>query len=250
MIHISFDHIKTLPDGNYGCTLKVGGKSYCAIYTSDWQVIEPLHEVEQDPYSDYTYIRDKDFAVASSYLYNGEHHQIDPQLLYVLGIGNHELENPDINIDIEDYIWEENTNKDTTLLFTVQYLDKDGNMAFVLNDTLAPYSIFAPAVLESVYGRFDMLYCNFTRTIDFFDIETDTTNPKDKALRGLLDWFDLVYSTIDDFCQKNRDRKPFKKLMLGVARANIEAIELYGSFQLGLVEFPRLVYLEYLKLAN
>ena len=87
MIHIPFDHIKTLPDGNYGCTLKVGGKSFCANYTSDWQVIEPLHEVEQDPYSDYTYIRDKDFAVASSYLYNGEHHQIDPQLLYVLGIG-------------------------------------------------------------------------------------------------------------------------------------------------------------------
>ena len=183
------------------------------------------------------------------HIYNGEHHQIDPQLLYVLGIGNHELENPDINIDIEDYIWEENTNKNTTLLFTVQYLDKDSNMAFVLNDTLAPYSIFAPATLESVYGRFDMLYCNFTRTVDCFDIEANTTNPKDKALRGLLDWFDLMYSTIEDFCQKNK-RKPFKELMLGVARANIEAIEVYGSFQLGLVEFPRLVYLEYLKLAN
>lgn len=58
-----------------------------------------------------------------------------------------------------------------------------------------------------------------------------------------------MYSTIEDFCQKNK-RKPFKELMLGVAQANMEAIELYGSFQLGLVEFPRLVYLEYLKLAN
>ena len=82
-----------------------------------------------------------------------------------------------------------------------------------------------------------MLYCNFTRTVDCFDIEADTTNPKDKALRGLLDWFDLMYSTIEDFCQKNK-RKPFKKLMLGVAQANMEAIELYGSFQLDLWSFP------------
>lgn len=67
MIHIPFDHIKVLPDGNYGCTLLLDNSIYCAILTPEWQIIEPLHKAENDPFKDYTYIRDWRHAPLTSY---------------------------------------------------------------------------------------------------------------------------------------------------------------------------------------
>lgn len=68
MFNIPFDHIKILPDGNFGCTLKLGKRIFCAICTPTWKVIEPLHQVETDPYSDYSYIRnDNSLTISKAY---------------------------------------------------------------------------------------------------------------------------------------------------------------------------------------
>lgn len=50
-----FTHIKTLEDGNYGCTLLVADRVFNGVFTPDWKCIEKLDLVEVDAYADYDY---------------------------------------------------------------------------------------------------------------------------------------------------------------------------------------------------
>jgi hypothetical protein len=62
----------------------------------------------------------------------------------------------DFTFDIEDYI-SDSTNSDDDFevtLFTVQYLDRNGNLAFELTDTLASYNIMSRAAVQFVFDQF------------------------------------------------------------------------------------------------
>lgn len=166
-MNIPFDHIKVLPNGNYGCTLLIDNYIYCAIFTPDWQVVKPLHAVEEDLYEDYTYIRDWSHFPVGSYYKHGVTHPVDKDLLTLLDIGLNVVSNDDLAIEIEDYILDspkrdEYDEKDSTtlLLFTTNYLDKNGNIAIITYNTLASYQMVSRAVIRSMFNIYSLHGCD------------------------------------------------------------------------------------------
>lgn len=249
MIHIPFDHIKTLPNGNYGCTLQVGGKSYCAIYTSDWQVIEPLHEVEQDPYSDYTYFRDNTQLPITSHYCGCEIHDIDSKLAALLGY----KDGQDVEIDVEEYInGTAKLEEDCGLLFTVKYLDKDYKEALSVPHTLTPYRTFATAAIRSIFNLYLSFECNANAVKLHLGIDHETTDPIQRAALQLIRWIDFVHckaellSDKDYLCCLEAEQSPYKNLLFDLVEFIFRDGFREDMCADGLLDFPRLLYVKYL----
>lgn len=239
LIHIPFDHIKILDDGNYGCTLKMGKKIYCAVCTPDWEWIKPLYESTFDPYQNYTYIRKRDFLATSSYCYNKKLHHIDWELIDILDLRTEIMLN-DFTFDIEDYI-SDSTNSDDDFevtLFTVQYLNRNGNLAFELTDTLASYNIMSRAAVQFVFDLYQKSNYNTLSTIHKLGITKDSNNPITNAILKLLDIFERIYKAIDG-CTQSLHRH----LILNIATILLN----FDLCESDLSEYTRLVYLKYIE---
>lgn len=260
MINIPFDHIKVLPDGSYGCTLKVGGQTYCAVFTPDWQVVEPLHTIAEDPYKDYTYIRDWRSLSVGSYYKSGTIQPVDKELLSLFDINPNVLSHDDLAIEIEDYIldaskWKEDDEEDTSvmLLFTANYLDKDGNIALTIENTLASYQMVSRAAIRSVFNRYTIHGCDAHYTREHLDLESRTESPIQKATIQLIEWMDFVKYHLDQLSDKEymfdlqAKTPPYKNIFLSFVSfifGKCFQAKMLGD---GLFDFPRLIYLEYLK---
>lgn len=256
MIHIPFDHIKVLTDGNYGCTLLLDNSIYCAILTPEWQIIEPLHKTENDPFKDYTYIRDWRHAPLTSYCKHGITKPIDNELLSLFEINRNILECEDIAIDIEDYIL--NTNEDTDddstlLLFSARYLNKEGKIALNTENTLAPYSAIGRAAIRYIFNLYTFYGCDTHNTKNHLDLDSQTENSIKKATIQLIEWMDFVKYYLDLLSDKEymldlqvKD-SPYKNTFFSIVNfifGNHFQTKMLGD---GLLDFPRLIYLEYLK---
>lgn len=239
LIHIPFDHIKVLDDGNYGCTLKMGKRIYCAVCTPDWDWVKPLHESTFDPYKNYTYIRDKGFLMPSSYYCNKELHRIDLELINLLDLQTEIMLN-NVTIDIEDYISDTATSSEEDFvvsLFTTHYLDEDANLAFELTDTLAPYSVMSRAALHYVFDKYRKCDYVLLSAMHKLGISYDSNGPMSEATLELLEMFDRIYKTI------NGDKFALSKhLVLELATILLS----FDFCESKLFEYTRLVYQKYL----
>lgn len=187
-----FTHIKTLEDGNYGCTLLVADRIFNGVFTPDWKCIEKLDLVEVDAYADYDYklkeglipIFDKDEL---DIVYN------DAEELARALILN--FENKDTYID------EEVT---PLALFISQYEDTNGNIAKTLENTLLPYQYFVSPFLDNFFWKLYFCGCGrmwsgcklcWNRVKTKFGIDLiGNDNPFDTALKQVID----EYQTFDN----------------------------------------------------
>ena len=237
-IRIPFDHIKVLDNGNYGCTLKMGSSIFCAVCTPEWDWIEPLHESTFDPNWEYSYIRDSKHLVLSSYYYNMELHKIDPMLIDLLDIRQESMLNT-ASVDITDYFSDApSTNDDFQLaLFTIRYIDQDGNFAFEIPDALVPYSIMSRAAIGYAFDLYAK--CNFDKDaiIQELGIAYDSKNPLAVATLGMIEQFEKIGQMFDssNCTLTNRSVLDFAALLLT-----------FDNTTPGLFDFARIVYQKYL----
>lgn len=250
MMNIPFDYIKVLEDGNVGCWLDMGGQTYCAVFTPDWQVVEPLHKVEQCPYSDYTYFRNTTELPITSHYCGCEIHDIDSNLMVLLGY----KEGQDVEIDVEEYInGTAKLEEDSGLLFTVNYLDDECNEALSVPHTLTPYSTFATAAIRSIFNRYLFFECNTKAVRLYLGIDHDTTNPIQKATLQLIRWIDYVHNRIDllsdrEFlCELGVDSSPYKRTLFDFVSFIFGDNFRDEMCADGLLDFPRLLYMKYLE---
>ena len=129
MTNIPFDHIKILDDGNFGCTIKLGKEILCAECTPKWEIVKPLHKVDTDHYSDYTYIRDDESLKISSSYYNGQYESVEEMGKRLFDDNKEEMTTDisDFDLVVLDHICSSaNTYKNNPqtafVLFSVQYL--------------------------------------------------------------------------------------------------------------------------------
>lgn len=240
MIHIPFDHIKVLDDGNYGCTLKIGEKFYCAVYTPDWHCVKPLKESVFDPYANYTFIRDRGFLELSSYYYNNKLCTIDSVLTDLLDLKT-EIAQQQITMDIRDYI----SNSDTTnpddiavVLFTIHYLNQDGDFAFELADSLAPYAVVSRAAIKCVFDQYKKCVFDSPKAMRKLTISFNPQGPIPEAVLALLELFDRIYKTIDS---NKEERSNHLTLDLSTILLTLDTHESI------LFEYPQLIYQKYLE---
>lgn len=256
MIHIPFDHIKVLDDGNYGCTLLLDNLIYCAIFTSDWQIIEPLHIVDYDPYKDYTYIRDWRHAPISSYCKRGIIRPVDNELLSLFEMDLNILGCEDVAIDVEDYIVNANETVDedsVLLLFSTNYLDKEGKIALNTENTLAPYSVIGPAAIRYIFNLYTFYGCDTHNIRNRLELDSQTKDPMKKATIQLIEWIDFVKYYLDQLSDKEytldlqAKTSPYKDTFFSLVHFIFGKHFQTKMLNDGLLDFPRLIYLEYLK---
>ncbi len=146
----------------------------------------------------------------------------------------------DFTFDIEDYI-SDSTNSDDDFevtLFTVQYLDRNGNLAFELTDTLASYNIMSRAAVQFVFDLYQKSNYNTLSTIHKLGITKDSNNPITNATLKLLDIFERIYKAIDG-CTQSLHRH----LILNIATILLN----FDLCESDLSEYTRLVYLKYIE---
>ena len=250
MMNIPFDYIKVLEDGNFGCWLDVGGQTYCATFTPDWQVVEPLHKVEQCPYGDYTYFRNNTELYITSHYCGCEIHDIDPQLMALWGY----KEGQDVEIDVEEYInGTAKLEEDCGLLFTVNYLDDECNESLSVPHTLTPYSTFATAAIRSIFNLYLSFECNTKAARLYLGIDHNTADPIQKSTLQLIRWIDYVHSRIDmlsdrEFlCELGVDSSPYKRALFDFVSFIFGDNFRDEMCADGLLDFPRLLYIKYLE---
>lgn len=238
MIHIPFDHIKVLDNGNYGCTLNLGRNIYCAVCTPDWDWIEPLHEEAYDPYQDCTYIRDRGFLELSSYYSESKLHVIDEELINLLQLNTNTILYS-VVAEIDDYISDAKTHDDefTVCLFTVRYLNQNADFAFDLGDTLAPYPAMSNAGIRFVFEEYQRCDFDGLLTMRNLGITVDSRGEISEATLDLIGLFECIYRTIEG-CQQS----PSKQLILDLSTMLLTL----GYCESGLFEYTRLIYQKYL----
>ena len=124
-----FSHIKVLEDGNYGCTLLVADKIYNGIFTQNLDCIEKLHLVKVDAYTEYDY-KDADVLIPMP-VEDGDTPDIKNKVAYAesLYLNFEDEEDVDINTKIIG----------PTILFCMQYVDKDDKVVISIENSLMPY---------------------------------------------------------------------------------------------------------------
>lgn len=257
MFNIPFDHIKILPDGNFGCTLKLGKRIFCAICTPTWKVIEPLHQVETDPYSDYSYIRN-DNSLTISKAYN------DSQFETIKKAGIPRADDTyyifkeyDFDIMLDDYLYPTSLDceieNNSIVFFSVNYFDKEEKSILTLENSLAPYSVFGSASVKEIFNKYKHCMSNKALTAKHFDISPDTATPIQQEMLKIIDWaecinhifarmknddfwlyvvFELTYER--DFCSKYVKRAFKEQLYREICESELSL-------------FPMMVYAEYIK---
>lgn len=256
---IPFDHIKVLPDGNFGCTLILGENIYTAIYTPQWEVLKHMHKVTEDPFSDYTYKRDDTLKITPSCIDNLD--DADKDILLSYNDEQDMIDEIGIEFDIliEEYILgkllsEEENNDISKLYFIVQYLDRNGNIAFTLDNALATYSLIGLGSIKELFNRLSQYFFNKELTIEKLGINKDSTSPVQKAAIKLID---LAYSVKKNFDNLHKrcclldmwfDDALIKTTLLNyIFHAYNDEVQMM-AYQKALFDFPQLAYMEYLKL--
>lgn len=244
MIHIPFDYIKVLENGTYGCTLKLGKQIFCAVYSPKWEVVELLHKVDEDPYQDFTYFRDDTFEICSYYC-NGELHTIDKDLIELLDV---DTEYQCSKIDIEDFILQKTTNDSLLLLFSVRYMDRNDNVAFVLNDTLAPFSTIRHAAMKFVLDKYIQCQCNVSQFAQLYGLDSEYNTPIQNATLGLAEWIDCVCRSINNLYNSKEDCNVVEKLATFECYESdfVKAILKTNLYMIAIEQFPSLIYKQYL----
>lgn len=254
-VNIPFDHIKILDDGNFGCTLKLGNEIYCAICTPSWKVVKPLHKVDKDPYSDYTYIRDKVLR-ASSYQIDDEINEIDEYGAFLFEYDAELTDNDVVDAYIDDYISRCPVKGDEMLgaiFFSIRYIKTDGSTLLTLENVLTPYSTFGPSAIKEMLFKYRGFRYNKEKFAAAYDITgTDDTPIQQEALK-IMDWagsvkrsFERVF--IDDRYLDILYKNAFQKhVMLEYIRELFEAESAKDICENGLYRFPIMIYLEYIK---
>ena len=148
-----FSHIKVLEDGNYGCTLLVADKIYNGIFTQNWDCIEKLHLVKVDAYTEYDY-KDADVLIPMP-VEDGDTQDIKNKVAYAesLYLNFEGQEDVDINTKIIG----------PTILFCMQYVDKDDKVVISIENSLMPYKYAVYSFLRNLFDNLE--YCNCSSKI-------------------------------------------------------------------------------------
>ena len=148
-----FSHIKVLEDGNYGCTLLVADKIYNGIFTQNWDCIEKLHLVKVDAYTEYDY-KDADVLIPML-VEDGDTPDIKNKVAYAesLYLNFEDEEDVDINTKIIG----------PTILFCMQYVDKDDKVVISIENSLMPYKYAVYSFLRNLFDNLE--YCNCSSKI-------------------------------------------------------------------------------------
>lgn len=148
-----FSHIKVLEDGNYGCTLLVADKIYNGIFTQNWDCIEKLHLVKVDAYTEYDY-KDADVLIPMP-VEDGDTQDIKNKVAYAesLYLNFEDEEDVDINTKIIG----------PTILFCMQYVDKDDKVVISIENSLMPYKYAVYSFLRNLFDNLE--YCNCSSKI-------------------------------------------------------------------------------------
>ena len=145
-----FSHIKVLEDGNFGCTLFVAEKIYNGVFTKTWDCIEKLHPVAEDLYAEYDY---KNADVLIPMLdEDGDTPDIKNKVAYAesLYLNFEDEEDVDINTKIIG----------PTILFCMQYVDKDNKVVISIENSLMPYKYIIYSFLKNLFENLEYCYCN------------------------------------------------------------------------------------------
>ena len=258
--NIPFDYITILDDGNYGCTIELGNDIFCAICTPEWEVIEPLHNVEQDLYNDYTYVRDDDSLKISSSYFNGEYESVEEMGKRLFNDNKEGMTTDisDFDLVVYDHICSStNTYKNDSqiafVLFSVQYLNKKGEIAFTLENTLAPYILIETTAINEVTERIKQCGYDFEKALGTFEITGDTRNHIQQEILKVVDWADFVNHNFNDlynlykpiYC--NFENYSDMNIMFESIKESFERLSIKYICDKGISKFPILIYLEYIK---
>ena len=182
-----FSHIKNLEDGNYGCTLLVADKIYNGIFTQNWDCIEKLHLVKVDAYTEYDY-KDADVLIPMP-VEDGDTPDIKNKVAYAesLYLNFEDEEDVDINTKIIG----------PTILFCMQYVDKDDKVVISIENSLMPYKYAVYSFLRNLFDNLEYcncrikIFCNklcWDKILRVFNLDYEEKNmPFIRALKKMYD---------------------------------------------------------------
>ena len=258
--NIPFDYITILNDGNYGCTLELGNDIFCAICTPEWEVIEPLHKVEQDLYDDYTYVRDDDSLKISSSYFNGEYESVEEMGKRLFNDNKEGMTTDisDFDLVVYDHICSStNTYKNDSqiafVLFSVQYLNKNGEVAFTLENTLAPYILIETTAINEVTERIKHCEYDIEKTVEAFEITGNTKNQIQQETLKVIEWADFINYNFNNLYNLNKplygnfENYSDMNIMFESIKESFEKLIIKHICDKGISKFPILIYLEYIK---
>ena len=240
-----FTHIKTLEDGNYGCTLVVEDKIYNAVFTPNFECIERIHLVEVDAYNEYDHK-----------LQDGLNPMFDKEEDY--DTDEDFAKDLSLNFEDEDTIVDEEISQEA--LFISQYENSTGDISLTLENTLLSYKYFIPSFLDEVFFKFYCCGCGrdwsgcklcWDRVGKVFGISlVCNDNAFDRALKQVI----MEYQTFDD---KVFDLVDEKYPDVAVASSEFEnlfceelekvEIDFKQRLSAGEYDFCNLGYLQYIK---
>ena len=182
-----FSHIKVLEDGNYGCTLLVADKIYNGKFTQNWDCIEKLHLVKVDAYTEYDY-KDADVLIPMP-VEDGDTPDIKNKVAYAesLYLNFEDEEDVDINTKIIE----------PTVLFCMQYVDKDDKVVISIENSLMPYKYAVYSFLRNLFDNLEYcncsskIFCNklcWDKILSVFNLDYEEKNmPLIRALKKMYD---------------------------------------------------------------
>ena len=192
----AFDHIKVLQDGNYGCTLSAGNKTYNGIFTPNWECVEKLHIVYEDAYREYDYtLIDKLNSVYKDDI-------VDEEFAKMLTL-NYE------NDDSDD------SDLPPQVLFLYKYQNANGETALIIDNALISYKFFILTLIENIFNKLYDCGCNkkfnscklcWDRVEETFGISLiSNDHPFAIAIKNIY----KEYQTFDDIAtQKVKEKYP------------------------------------------
>lgn len=261
MSNIPFDHIKILDDGNFGCTLKLGKEIFCAVYTPKWEIVKPLHKVDTDHYSDYTYIRDDNSLTITSSYYNGQYESVEEMGKRVFGEDSDiTYDLSDFDIVVDDFIGpftsttnDEDEYIDMLVFFSIQYKHKDDESVLILENVLAPYQLIGTTAINEIFRKHKDCKYDIEKTMEALNISADTEIPLQKAILQIIEWSNSIKNIFDiiiDQCfwfEVFLDSAFEKYAFLKQIRNEFATQATKDICYYGWSKFPMLIYIEYLK---